>query len=152
MSDKALENAVMQALADNRRVRTDEIAIQAIDGAVILRGTVGSLVQQAEAARTGSLVVGQIAFTMSRSFVIRAAVALLFAIPAAVAGYHAALGLAHIAIPAEGWRRTLAVAAAIVIAVTAWARMTLSGPRDARQGVAAGQTSPPPATSRTANG
>ena len=99
-----------------------------------------------------TLVVGQIAFTMSRSFVIRAAVALLFAIPAAVAGYHAALGLAHIAIPAEGWRHTLAVAAAIIIAVTACARMTLYGPPDARRSVAAGQTSPPPATSRTTNG
>jgi hypothetical protein len=103
-------------------------------------------------ASSVTLVVGQIAFTTSRSIVIRAAVALLFAIPAAVAGYHAALGLAHIAVPAEGWRHTLAVAAAIIIAVTAWARITLSGPPNARRGVAAGQTSPQPATSRTANG
>ena len=58
MSDHSLENAVMQALADNRRVHADEIAVQAIDGAVILRGTVGSLVQQAEAARTARRVLG----------------------------------------------------------------------------------------------
>jgi hypothetical protein len=103
-------------------------------------------------ASSVTLAVGQIAFTMSRSIVIRAAVALLFAIPAAVAGYHAALGLAHIAVPAEGWRHALALAAAIIIAATAWARMTLSGPPDARRGVAARQTSPPPAASRTANG
>ncbi len=50
MSDSTLEQAVMSALAGNRRVRADEIAVQAIDGAVILRGTVGSLVQEVEAA------------------------------------------------------------------------------------------------------
>jgi len=58
VSDSTLEKAVMDALADNRRVHADEIAVQAIDGAVILRGTVGSLVQQAEAARTARRVLG----------------------------------------------------------------------------------------------
>jgi len=58
VSDHSLENAVMQALAGNRRVHADEIAVQAIDGAVILRGTVGSLVQQVEAARTARRVMG----------------------------------------------------------------------------------------------
>src|SRR5947209_14518769 len=48
----------MQALADNRRVHADEIAVQAIDDVVILRGTVGSLVQQVEAARTARRVLG----------------------------------------------------------------------------------------------
>jgi hypothetical protein len=114
-------------------------------------GPIGAILVGAMASSV-TLVIGQIAFTMSRSSVIRAAVALLFAIPAAVAGYHAAMGLALIAIPAEGWRHTLAVTAAIIIAVTAWARMTLSGPPDARPGIAAGQTSPPPVTSRTTNG
>jgi len=58
VSDSTLEKAVMDALADNRRVHADEIAVQAIDGAVILRGTVGSLVQQVEAARTARRVLG----------------------------------------------------------------------------------------------
>jgi osmotically-inducible protein OsmY len=58
MSDNTLENAVMQALADNRRIHADEIAVEAIDGAVILRGTVGSLVQQVEAVRTARHVPG----------------------------------------------------------------------------------------------
>jgi osmotically-inducible protein OsmY len=58
MSDRSLENTVMQALADNRRVHADEIAVQAIDGTVILRGTVGSLVQQVESARTARHVLG----------------------------------------------------------------------------------------------
>lgn len=58
MSDSTLETAVMNALADNSRVHPDEIAVQAVDGAVILRGTVGSLVQQVEAARTARRVLG----------------------------------------------------------------------------------------------
>jgi len=60
---------------------------------------------------------------------IRAAIALLFAVPAAVAGYHGALGLAHIGIPAESWKQAMAMAGAIVVAATAWARMMLSAPR-----------------------
>jgi hypothetical protein len=51
------------------------------------------------------------------------------ALPAAVAGYHAALGLAHIGVPAEGWRQAIAVAGAIIVAATAWARMALAAPR-----------------------
>ena len=58
MSDSSLTRAVMQALADNRRVHADEIAAQDLDGDVVLRGTVGSLVQRAEAARTVRAVPG----------------------------------------------------------------------------------------------
>jgi hypothetical protein len=74
-----------------------------------------------------TLIVGQIAFMTLRSPLIRAVIALLFAVPAAVAGYYAARGLAHIGIPAEGWRQAMAVTGAIV--ATAWARMMLSAPR-----------------------
>ena len=49
--------------------------------------------------------------------------------PAAGAGYHAALGLAHIGISAEGWQQAMAVMGASVVAATAWARMALSAPR-----------------------
>jgi osmotically-inducible protein OsmY len=49
----------MQALADNPLVHPDEIAAQADEyGDVVLRGTVGSLVQRAEAARTTRRVAG----------------------------------------------------------------------------------------------
>ena len=85
--------------------------------------------QRSSSARSPAaspLFAGQIAFTALRSPLIRAAIALLFALPAAVAGYHAALGLAHIGISAEGWRHAVAVTGAIVVAATAWARMALS--------------------------
>jgi osmotically-inducible protein OsmY len=62
MSDTqtALHAAVMEALADNPRVRADEIVVEALgdSGHIVLRGTVGGLVQQAEAVRTASGVPG----------------------------------------------------------------------------------------------
>ena len=82
------------------------------------------------------LLAGQIAFRTLRSTTVRAVIALLFAVPAAVAGYHAALGLAHIVVPIEGWRQTMAIAGAIMVATIAWARISLSAPNDA------GRTSP----------
>jgi hypothetical protein len=85
-----------------------------------------------------TLVIGQIAFTTLRSPVIRAAVGLLFAVPAAVAGYHAALGLAHVIIPTEGWRDAMAIAGAVIVAATAWVRMAVFDSPNAGQGVAAG--------------
>ena len=55
---------------------------------------------------------------------IRAVIGLLFAVPAAIAGYHATLGLAQIGVPSEGWREAFAVVGAIFVGGTAWARMT----------------------------
>jgi osmotically-inducible protein OsmY len=52
MSDHILEQAVMQALADNAYVPVDEIVVEVIDGRAVLRGTVGTLVERAEAVRT----------------------------------------------------------------------------------------------------
>ena len=96
-------------------------------------GPIGAIVVGGIASST-TLLVAQIAFTTLRSPLIRAAIALLFAVPAAVAGYHAALGLAHIAIPVEGWREAMAAAGAIIVAVTAWTRIALFAPPDAGQG------------------
>jgi hypothetical protein len=77
------------------------------------------------------LLAGQIAFRTLRSTPVRAVIALLFAVPAAAAGYHAAHGLAHIVVPIEGWRQTMAIAGAIMVATIAWARISLSAPNDA---------------------
>src|SRR5262245_43638188 len=49
MSDSALQAAVMQALADNSHVHTDEISAQVVGPDVTLHGTVGSLRQRDEA-------------------------------------------------------------------------------------------------------
>jgi osmotically-inducible protein OsmY len=53
-----LEQDIMQALADDPHVAADEISVQPFGGDVILRGTVGSPVQRAEAVRTARHVPG----------------------------------------------------------------------------------------------
>lgn len=87
-------------------------------------GVLGALVIGA-AAGIATLIAGQIAFAATRSIIIRAAVALLFAAPAAIAGYHATLGLAEIGVPSHGWRVAFSIVGAIIVGGMAWARMTL---------------------------
>ncbi len=74
-------------------------------GAILVGLTAGAFI----------LAVGQIAIATLRSPFLRAAVALIFAAPAAVVGYHAALGLAQIGVPAEGWRQVFALLGAIAV-------------------------------------
>jgi hypothetical protein len=93
-------------------------------------------------AGSAVLVLGQVAFTRLRSPLMRAALALLFAVPAAVAGYHAGRGLAQLVIPVGAWRDVIAIAGATTVAATAFTRMWLSPPPDAEPNVAAGLTSP----------
>jgi len=89
----------------------------------------------------GVLVLGQVAFTTLRSSLMRAALALIFAVPAAVAGYHAACGLAQLVVPAETWRDAIALVGATIVAATALMRLWLYPRPDAEQNVAAGLTS-----------
>lgn len=90
-----------------------------------------------------SFVVGRYAFAVARSPVVRLAVGLLFAVPAARAGYDATFGLAHIAVPSECWREAFAVFGAITIAGTAWARVSILAEPALRGGVALGPARPP---------
>jgi hypothetical protein len=91
-----------------------------------------------------TLVVGQIAFATVRSPLVRAAIALLFAAPAAVAGYHATLGLAHIGVPSAGWQHAFAFVGAVIVGCTAWARMTVMAAPVVRPAAAAGPARLPP--------
>jgi osmotically-inducible protein OsmY len=53
MTDQPLEQAIMQALADNPRIHPDKIAVEVDEyGDVVLRGTVGTILQRGEAGRT----------------------------------------------------------------------------------------------------
>src|SRR5712691_1995117 len=89
-------------------------------GAGVIGGIIVGIV-----AGVAALGAGQFAFAVARSPFIRAAIALLFAVPAAIAGYHATLALAHIGVPSQGWREAFAVIGAILVGGTAWGRMTL---------------------------
>ncbi len=89
-----------------------------------------------------TLAAGRFAFAKIRSPVIRATIALLFAAPAAIAGYHATLGLAQIGIPAGDWRQAFALIGAAMVGMTAWMRMTLNEPPELGRGVVGAGPSP----------
>jgi intracellular septation protein A len=74
------------------------------------------------AAGAVTLVAGQTAFAAVKSPVLRVAIALLFATPAAIAGYHATLALAQISVPSASWR-VFAVVGAIFVGGTAFVRV-----------------------------
>jgi hypothetical protein len=89
-----------------------------------------------------TLVFGQVAFATLRSPVMRVVLALLFAVPAAVAGYHVTLGFLHVLLPAAAWREAIAIAGAAIVAATAAIRISASSRPDEGQRVAAGLTPP----------
>ncbi len=72
-----------------------------------------------------TLVIGQIAFAIVRPPVLRVVIAAAFAIPAAIAGYHAVLGLSQIGVPSLVWREVFASTGALFIGGTTWARITM---------------------------
>lgn len=80
-----------------------------------------------------TLVTAQFVITRIRSPFLRAAVSLIFAVPAALAGYHAALGLAQLGIPAHLWQHVMAVIGSIAVGATAWARFALIAPPNAER-------------------
>lgn len=70
------------------------------------------------------LMLGRYAFSIARAPIVRLLVGLLFAVPAARAGYDVTLALSHIGIPSEWWRESFAMLGAVAVGNTAWARMS----------------------------
>lgn len=75
------------------------------------------------AAGVAVLIIGQFLFTIIRSPIVRLAIALLFAIPAGIAGYHAVLGVVGLAIDPGVMRSSLSWIGGGIIAVAAWIRL-----------------------------
>jgi hypothetical protein len=76
-----------------------------------------------------TLAIGQIAFAMTRSVIIRAIIAALFAVPAALAGYQVVFAMSQLGVPSLVWREIFACLGAIFIGGTAWTRLTIfTGP------------------------
>jgi hypothetical protein len=80
----------------------------------------------AVAAGGVTLAIAQIAFAMTRSLMLRAVIAGVFAVPAAFAGYHASLAMAQIAVPSLVWQEIFACLGAVSIGGTAWMRLIIS--------------------------
>ena len=80
------------------------------------------------------LVLGQIVFASVRTPLIRLLMGLIYALPATVAGYQLCFVLAGVGVPAGDWQHVFAVAGAVAVGLTAFARMALFIPPSAGQG------------------
>lgn len=76
------------------------------------------------AAGFATLFAGQLLFALSGSSQMRLAIALLFAVPAGVAGYHAVHGVIVLVIDPGAAPTILSWLGATFIAATAWTRLT----------------------------
>jgi hypothetical protein len=90
-----------------------------------------------------TLVVAQHAVSVTRSPIVRLLIRLLFALPAARAGYDVTVALAHFGIPQEWWRESFAMLGAIAVGCTAWARVSILTEPALSPGVAFGPAQPP---------
>ena len=84
-------------------------------------GLVAALVAAALAG-IATIALAQIALGLARSDFSRAAIGLVFALPAALAGYHAVHGIAAATMPGSIWPTVISLIGAAVIAVTSWAQ------------------------------
>ncbi|WP_407114134.1 hypothetical protein [Bradyrhizobium sp. LMG 9283] len=85
-------------------------------------GLIGALLLGTAGAAL-TLVLGQVAFAVTRSSALRIVVATAFAIPAAVAGYHVVLAVSQIGVPSLAWSEVFACLGAVCIGVTSWTRL-----------------------------
>lgn len=74
---------------------------------------------------TGTFALGRIAFATIRAPAARLVIALLFAAPAVLAGYYAALGLARNANVGPYWAEAFAVLGAFLVGGTSFARIAM---------------------------
>jgi hypothetical protein len=79
--------------------------------------------------------IGQVLFATLRSPWARALVAAFYAAPAGVAGYFTVYGLSGIGGTGEVWRILLSVTGAVLIAGTAWVRVSALHPSQPGEGV-----------------
>jgi hypothetical protein len=90
-----------------------------------------------------TLVLGQYAFSVARSPLVRLVIGLLFAVPAARAGYDVSLILARVGVPSEWWREAFAVLGAIAAGGIAWAHVSTQTDTALRPGAALSSIQPP---------
>jgi hypothetical protein len=72
-----------------------------------------------------TLAAGQTAFAMTRSVIVRAIIAALFAAPATLAGYQVVFAMSQIGVSSLVWREIFACISAVFIGGTTWTRLTI---------------------------
>jgi hypothetical protein len=71
-------------------------------------------------AAVAKIAIAQIALALARSDLARVSIGLVFALPAALAGYHAIHGIAVATMPASAWQIAVSLLGAGVIATASW--------------------------------
>ena len=104
-------------------------------------GVIGAILVAALAGGA-TLAIGQIVFATARSPAIRATVALLYAVPATIAGYSATHGLAALSMPSATWQMIFGGIGAICVGCTAFARLAMSAPPVIGRGFSASPATP----------
>lgn len=100
------------------------VALSAALAAVHGGASIASATLVAIFAGAMTVLIGQTALIWARSTFVRAVIAIAFAVPAAVAGYHLAHGLSQIAMPPSLWQAIFSWTGAFAIAGMAWRRIT----------------------------
>jgi disulfide bond formation protein DsbB len=75
-------------------------------------------------AAGATLGLGQLLIGTVRPLWARLAIAIAFVAPAAIAGYHATLGIVKHTMPSETWQIAFSIIGAIAVGATAFARVT----------------------------
>jgi hypothetical protein len=105
------------------------------------------------AAGAVALAVGQTAFAMTRSRILRTTIAVVFAIPAAVAGYHVVFAMSQLGMPSLAWCEVFACLGAVFIGGTAWTRLAVfAEPRPLDSGRVVRSASPAGLSAATRDG
>ena len=101
-------------------------------GAGVIGGILVGLAAGGATFGVGQFALGLVPWTWLRLLII-----LIFVAPAAVAGYSATYGIAHMAMPSATWQTIFAVVGAIAVGVTAFLRFTaMATPGPAGQSMA----------------
>ena len=74
------------------------------------------------------LAVAQLALAFAKSDLTRAAIGVVFAAPAAIAGYHAVHGIAAATMPPSVWQLVVSLLGAAIIAAASWAQWSRACP------------------------
>ncbi len=101
--------------------------------------TIGAWAHETGAGIPGAVIFGAVAAALTfglfqlllliaRPAWIKLVVILAFIAPAAVAGYHATLGIVRLTMPSDTWQLVFSTVGAVAVGITAFMRLTLMAP------------------------
>jgi hypothetical protein len=79
-------------------------------------------------AGLATLLAGHVLLALVRPLWLRLVIAAAFVAPAAIAGYHATHGIVKHTMPSETWQVVFSLAGAVVVGITAFARLATLAP------------------------